>query len=164
MNAFSCGYEDIEYEMQPHTQDPYPTWVDDRGQALVDQNPWTQQALEVNPQPRMRRGLAGRSTVDPHRVEGACLPTGRVLTHPSRVVAPLIIDSNQPQTFDTPAPIIAWAPNPIVQHSYGQYTLAVNDMRHVVPKQLIGYSYDALSQDEIAEEAALRVRRALYGR
>src|SRR5438132_9713362 len=87
MNAFSCGYEDLDYEMQPHTQNPYPTEVKDRGQA--DPNPWTQQLFEVNPQPRMMRGLAGRSTVDPHRVEGSCLPTGRVLTHPSRIVAPL---------------------------------------------------------------------------
>jgi hypothetical protein len=164
MNAFSVGYEDVEYEMQPHTQDPYPTWTRDRGQELVDQNPWTRQELEVNPQVRMAPGKSGHSSVDPHRIEGQYLPVGRVLTHPSRIVAPLLLDSNQPQTFDVPAYIISWAPNPIVQHSYGQHTLAPNDMRHVVPKQLIGYSYDALSQDEIAEEAALRVRRAMYGK
>jgi hypothetical protein len=76
----------------------------------------------------------------------------------------MIIDTNQPQTFDIPAWIIAWAPNPIVQRSHGQFTLAVNDVRKTVPKQLLGYSYDALDQQEIADEAALRVRRALYGR
>jgi hypothetical protein len=37
-------------------------------------------------------------------------------------------------------------------------------MRHTTPKQLLGYSYDALSQQEIADEAALRIRRAMYGR
>jgi len=79
-------------------------------------------------------------------------------------MSPMLIDTNQPQTFDAPAPIIAWAPNPIVQHSFGQVTLAVDDMRHVVPKQQIGYSYDALSQQELVEEAALRVRRSMYGR
>ncbi len=165
MYAFSCGYEDLDYEMAPHTQNPYPIEGNDalRGESIVDTHPWAGRLYEVQPQPRMARGFS-HTTVDPHRVEGEHIPVGRVLGHPSRVVAPLIIDSNQPQTFDIPAPIIAWAPNPIVQHSYGQYTLAVNDMRHTTPKQLIGYSYDALSQDEIAEEAALRVRRAMYGR
>ena len=162
MNAYSCGYEDLDYEMQVHTQNPYPTEVKDRGQA--DPNPWTQQLLEVNPQPSMARSRQMGSVVDAHRVEGPTLDPGRVLTHPGRFVAPVLISSNQPQTFDIPAWIIAWAPNPIVQHSFGQNTLAPDDMRHTVPKQLLGYSYDALSQQEIADEAALKVRRALYGR
>lgn len=162
MNTFSVGYEDIDHDMMPHTQDPYPTWTEDRGQR--DPNPWTQQSFEVNPQPRMGRGLARGSVVDAHRIEGSTLDPGRVLTHPSRIVAPLLLDSNQPQTYDQPAYIIAWAPNPIVQRSFGQFTLSPDDMRHTVPKKLIGYSYDALSQQELAEEAALRVRRAMYGR
>jgi hypothetical protein len=162
MNAFSVGYEDLEYEMVSHSADPYPTWTDDRGQA--DPNPWTQQAVEVQFQPRLRPGPQNGSVVDAHRIEGATLDPGRVLTHPSRIVAPLLISSDQPQTFDIPAVIIQWAPNPIVQRSHGQYTLAVDDMRHTTPKQLLGYSYDALSQQEIADEAALRIRRAMYGR
>jgi hypothetical protein len=162
MNVFSVGYEDLEYEMISHSADPYPTWTDDRGQA--DHNPWTQQALEVNPSRPLAPGPLGRSQEDPHRIEGEHIPAGRVLGHPSRVVAPLLISSDQPQTFDVPAYIIAWAPNPIVQHSHGQYTLAVDDMRHTVPKQLIGYSYEALNQQEILEAAQMRVRRAMYGR
>jgi len=166
MNAFSCGYEDLDNDMQPHTQNPWPIEGNDalRGEQMVDTHPWAGRAYEVQPQPRMGRSRQNGSVVDPHRVEGACLPTGRVITHPSRVVAPNLISGNQPQTFDVPAWIISWAPNPIVQHSYGQYTLAVDDMRHTTPKQLLGYSYDALSQQEIADEAALSVRRALYGR
>jgi len=164
METFGCGYEAIEREMAPHTQNPYPIESKDRGAEVVNQNPWTEQVYEVQPQPRMPRGVPHGQDVDLHRIEGACLPTGRVLTHPSRVVAPLLMGSNQPQTFDIPAWIIAWAPNPIVQRSYGQHTLAPNDMLHTIPKQLLGYSYDALSQQEIADEAALKVRRAMYGR
>jgi hypothetical protein len=158
---YGC-YEDIERAMQPHTQNPYPTWTADRGQA--DANPFVEEAVEVQFEPRLSRPKLRGSVVDLHRIEGATLDPGRVLTHPSRVVAPLVLDSNQPQTFDRPHYIMAWAPNPIVQHSYGQNTLAVNDMRKTVPKQLLGYSYDALSQQEIADEAALKVRRAMYGR
>lgn len=166
METFGCGYEAIEREMAPHTQNPYPIEELDalRGEMIVDTHPWAGRVYEVQPQPRMARGVPHGWDVDIHRIEGACLPHGRVLTHPSRIVAPNLISGNQPQTFDVPAPIIAWAPNPIVQHSYGQYTLAVDDMRHTTPKQLLGYSYDALSQQELAEAAALRVRRALYGR
>lgn len=166
MNAFSCGYEDLDWDMASHTQNPYPIEGNDalRGEAIVTTHPWAGRVYEVQPQPRMMRGVYHGQDIDVHRIEGACLPTGRVLTHPSRVVAPNLISGNQPQTFDIPAWIIAWAPNPIVQHSYGQYTLAVDDMRHTTPKQLLGYSYDALSQQEIAEAAALSVRRALYGR
>ena len=166
MDAFSVGYEDLDYEMASHSQNPYPIEGNDalRGEAPVDTHPWAGRSLEVQPQPRMGRSKQMGSVVDLHRIEGACLPTGRVLTHPSRIVAPLLIDSNQPQTFDVPAWIIAWAPNPIVQRSYGQHTLAPNDMRHTVPKQLLGYSYEALSQQELGEKAALTVRRAMYGR
>src|SRR5438093_1023407 len=78
--------------------------------------------------------------------------------------APNLISGDQPQTFDNPHYIISWAPNPIVQHSYGQHTLAPDDMRHVIPKQLLGYSYDALNQQEIVDAAALKVRKAMYGR
>lgn len=166
MNAFSCGYEDLDNDMQPHTQNPYPIEGGDalRGEMIVDTHPWAGRWFEVQPQPRLGRAVQYGSIVDIHRIEGATLDPGRVLTHPSRIVAPVLIDSNQPQTFDNPAPIIAWAPNPIVHHSFGQVTLAVDDMRHTTPKQLLGYSYDALSQQEIADEAALRVRRAMYGR
>ena len=166
MDAFSCGYEDLDSEMQPHTQNFYPIEGGDalRGEMAVDTHPWTGRQLEVQFQPRMGRAKQMGSIVDFHRIEGATLDPGRVLTHPSRIVAPVLIDSNQPQTFDNPSYIIAWAPNPIVQHSYGQVTLAVDDMRHTTPKQLLGYSYDALSQQEIADEAALAVRRAMYGR
>ena len=165
METFGC-YEDLDTAMQPHTQNFYPIEGGDalRGELPVDTHPWAGRQLEVQFQPRLGRAVQHGSEVDFHRIEGATLDPGRVLTHPSRIVAPVLIDSNQPQTFDDPAFIIAWAPNPIVQHSFGQHTLAVDDMRHVTPKQLLGYSYDALSQQEIAEEAQLKVRRALYGR
>lgn len=156
-----CLYPEIAAAMMPHTQNPYPTWTANRGQA--DPNPWTQEAVEVQTQPRYPRGRAGRSVVDVHRIEGPTLDPGRSLGHPSRIVAPQLIESNQPQTFDVPAYIIAWAPNPIVQRSYGQYTIAPDDTRKTIPKRLLGYSTDALSQQELAEQAALRVRRALYG-
>ena len=161
MNGETFGSYDFECQMV-NRPSPYPTFTRDRGDD--DPNPWTVQQLEVNPRPTMGRGPHRGSIVDMHRIEGPTLDPGRVLTHPSRVVAPLLIDSNQPQTFDIPAEIISWAPNPIVQHSYGQVTVAPDDMRHTVPKQILGYSYDALSQQEIADEAALAVRRALYGR
>jgi hypothetical protein len=159
MGTFDSYAVEDEMFQRPN---PYPTFTRDRGQA--DANPWTQQALEVAPRASMGRSKQRGSIVDNHRIEGPTLDPGRVLTHPSRVVAPLLIDSNQPQTFDVPAEIISWCPNPIVQHSLGQVTLAPNDMRHVIPKQILGYSYDALSQQEIADEAALAIRRALYGR
>lgn len=159
MDTFGCY--DFEGAMT-RRPNPYPTATKDRGQA--DPNPWTQQELEVAPRRSLGRSKQRGSIVDLHRIEGPTLDPGRVLTHPSRVVAPLLIDSNQPQTFDVPAEIISWCPNPIVQHSYGQYTIAPDDMRHVIPKQILGYSYDALSQQEIADEAALAIRRALYGR
>ena len=162
MNTFCGMYEGIDREMESHTANPYPTWTDDRGQ--VDASPFTQQSIEVQFDPRMGHAPNRGSIVDEHRIEGACLPTGRVLTHPSRIVAPNLISGDQPQTFDNPHYIISWAPNPIVQHSYGQHTLAPDDMRHVIPKQLLGYSYDALSQQEIVDAAALKVRKAMYGR
>lgn len=155
-------YAEIECYMQPHAHNPYPVWTADRGQA--DANPFVEQSVEVRPEKRWGLSRHKGSVVDQHRLEGPTLDPGRVLTHPSRLVAPLLLDSNQPQTFDVPHAIIAWAPNPIVQRSYGQQTLAVDDMRHTVPKELLGYSYNALSQQEIAEEAALKVRQALYGR
>lgn len=166
MYTYASDYETLDAMMAPHTQNYYPIEGEDalRGEDAVDTHPWAGRTFEVQPQPRMARGRQMGSIVDAHRIEGPTLDPGRVLTHPSRIVAPLLIDSNQPQTFDVPAWIIAWAPNPIVQHSAGQYTLAPNDMRHTVPKELLGYSYDALSQQEIADEAALRVRRAMYGR
>jgi len=152
-------YPELE-EMGGHN--PYPMFVADRGQA--DPNPFVVEQFEVNVMPRMGRGKQQGSFVDAHRIEGATLDPGRVLTHPSRLVAPVLIDSNQPQTFDQPAYIIAWAPNPIVQHSFGQHTIAIDDIRHTIPKQMPEYSYDALSQQDIATEAALKVRMALYGR
>ena len=159
MDTFGCYDFEAGMARQPN---PYPTYTADRGQA--DANPWTEQALEVAPRKSMGVSVHRGSIVDVHRIEGPTLDPGRVLTHPSRVVAPLLLDSNQPQTFDVPAEVIAWAPNPIVQHSYGQVTLSPDDMRHTVPKQLLGYSYDALSQQEIADSAALAIRKALYGR
>lgn len=163
---YGCGYEDVERTMMPHTQNPYPIEGRDglRGEMAVDTHPWVGRRLEVQMDPRYGRAPMKGSVVDLHRIEGATLDPGRVLTHPSRVVAPLVLDSNQPQTFDNPHYIIAWAPNPIIQHSYGQYTAAPSDVLHTVPKQQLGYSYDALSQQEIADAAALKVRQALYGR
>ena len=155
------SYPEIE-EMMCLPPDFYPTFPADRGQK--DKNPFVDQLLEVQPQARMKTAPPRGSEVDIHRLEGETLPVGRVLGHPSRYVAPLLISSNQPQTFDRPADIIAWVPNPIVQRSYGQWTVAPADVQPAVPKQQLGYSYDALSQQEIAEEAALKVRRALYGR
>jgi hypothetical protein len=154
-------YQEIEAD-QLAGPNPYPTWTDDRGQR--DPNPWTQQALEVNPQVRLARSKQRGSEVDLHRIEGATLDPGRVLTHPSRIVAPLLLDSNQPQTFDVPAYIISWVPNPIVQRSFGQFTVAPDDVRHTIPKEQLSYSYDALSQQDIADAAALAVRKAMYGR
>ena len=159
---YDCLGSFEERLMRPHTQNPYPTWTADRGQA--DPNPFVEEQVEVQWDPRLGRAPLRGSPVDLHRIEGATLDPGRVLTHPSRVVAPLVLDSNQPQTFDNPHFIIAWAPNPIVQRSYGQYTAAVDDVRKTTPKQLLGFSTDALSQQELADSAALSVRRALYGR
>lgn len=154
-------YPQIERMMTPLTHNPYPTVTADRGQR--DPNPFTQQALEVTTEPRYGRAPLKGSVVDQHRIEGPTLDPGRVLTHPSRIVAPLLIASVQPQQFDRPHYIIPWVPNPIVQRTYGQQTIAVDDLRHTTPKQLLGYSYDALSQQEIADKAALSVRRAMYG-
>jgi hypothetical protein len=155
-------YCEFEEYMQPHTQNPYPTWTADRGQE--DPNPFVMEFVEVQTDPRIGLSKYHGSVVDVHRIEGQTLDPGRVLTHPSRIVAPVLIASNQPQTFDVPHYIIPWAPNPIVQRSFGQWTVAVDDTRHTIPKQLPDYSYNALSQQELADEAALRVRRALYGR
>lgn len=149
-------------EMTGISHNPYPLYIADRGQ--VDASPFVEQFYEVQTDPRIGRAKQNHNVVDPHRIEGEHIPVGRVLGHPSRIVAPVLIDSNQPQTFDVPHYITAWAPNPIVQHTFGQNTLAVDDMRHTVPKQLLSYSYDALSQQEIADQAALAVRRAMYGR
>ena len=163
---YGCGYDDVEHAMLAHTQNPYPIEGRDalRGEQPLDTHPWAGRLLEVQTDPRLGRAPLRGSVVDVHRIEGATLDPGRVLTHPSRVVAPLVLDSNQPQTFDNPHYIIAWAPNPIIQRSYGQYTAAVDDVRKTVPKRELGYSYDALSQQEIADAAALKVRQALYGR
>jgi len=158
------SYHYLDRMMAPHTQDPYPTWTRTRGEDPQDTHPWTEQELEVNPRINWPRGTGNGAAVAIHRIEGPTLDPGRVLTHPSRLVAPLLISSNQPQTFDIPQVIIDWVPNPIVQRSFGQYTLAVDDMRHTVPKEILGYSYDALSQQEIADAAALKVRQAMYGR
>lgn len=154
-------YPEIEAQMQ-FTPDPYPTFPADRGQA--DINPFVNQNLEVQFQARMTRTQPQGTEIDIHRVEGATLDPGRVLTHPSRFVAPLLLMSNQPQTFDNPAVVMKWVPNPIVQRSYGQWTVAPVDVQPGAPKQLLGYSTDALSQEEIADAAALAVRRAMYGR
>ena len=156
-----CGYPELESFMTT-APNPYPMFPADRGQR--DISPFVDDRVEVQLQPRMGRPKQRGSEVDLHRIEGATLDPGRVLTHPSRIVAPLLLSSNQPQTFDNPAPILAWAPNPIVQRSYGQWTVAPANVQPKVAKQLIGYSYDALSQQEIADEAALAVRRAMYGR
>ncbi len=154
-------YPEIEAQMC-FNPDPYPTYTSNRGQT--DPSPFTQQQLEVQFQARLRQTQPQGTEVDIHRVEGATLDPGRVLTHPSRFVAPLLISSNQPQTFDHPAVILPWVPNPIVQRSYGQYTVAPVDVQPGTPKRELGYSADAMSQQEIADAAALKVRRALYGR
>lgn len=150
------------YEMEGHRL--YPTWTYARPELGPDASPFGQQEFEVRPEPRIGAKQHHSSVVDAHRVEGETLPPGRVLTHPSRIVAPLLLASNQPQTFDDPHYIIAWAPNPIVQRSFGQYTVTPDSTVPRVPKLLPGYSTNALSQQELADEAALRVRRALYGR
>ncbi len=166
---YGCGYEEIE-EMMTARANVYPIELKlrerrDNPEAPdgIYNHPWASQMLEVQPKPRWPRGQ-DKSTVDPHRIEGQYLYAGRVLTHPSRVMAPNLIDGNQPQTFDRPHPIIAWAPNPIVQISAGQHTLSPDDMRHTVPKQLLGYSAEALSQQEIVDAAMLKVRQSMYGR
>jgi|SRR5689334_6010817 len=164
--TYCSDYETLGEMMRPHTQNPLPIEENDglRGEMLVDTHPWTGRGWEVQSDPRDPRGRSRGSVVDLHtpRMEGA--DPGRFLTHPSRIVAPDLIADYQPQTFDWPHYIISWAPNPIVQRSFGQFTLAVDDMRHTTPKQILGYSTEALSQQEIADAAALRVRRALYGR
>lgn len=157
-------YEEIGYDYGQKRPNVYPTWVGTRGQPIEDRSPYEQQAREVNPKVRMGYKQSHSSPVDAHRVEGATLDPGRVLTHPSRIVAPLLLMSDQPQTFDTPHWIIAWAPNPIVQRSFGQWAPVPDDTVPRVPKLMPSYSTDALSQQEIADQAALQVRRALYGR
>jgi hypothetical protein len=127
-------------------------------------SPFVAETIEVQFKPRDGRAPVRGSDVDMHRIEGPTLDPGRVLTHPGRIVAPVLRADVQPQTFDNPHTVINWAPNPIVQRSYGQYTAAPADLLHTTPKQLLGYSYDALSQEEIAQEAAMKVRAALYGR
>ena len=150
------------YEMEGHRL--YPTWTYARQELGPDASPFGQQEFEVRHEPRLGTKQHHSSVVDAHRVEGEHLYAGRVLTHPSRIVAPLLLASNQPQTFDDPHYVIAWAPNPIVQRSFGQYTVVPDDTVPRVPKLLPGYSTNALSQQELADEAALKVRRALYGR
>ncbi len=157
------GYDEIE-EMMTARANVYPIEAAARDPREVDNHPWTLRLLEVQPKPHLPRGVANSAFVDVHRIEGATLDPGRVLGHPARLVAPLLIDSNQPQTFDRPHPITAWAPNPIVQRTYGQQTLSPDDMRHTVPKQLLGYSTEALSQQEIVDQAMLAVRQSMYGR
>lgn len=152
---------DLYPEIEDTSLNPYPTWVGDRGQA--DANPYVEQALPVQYEPRMGMGPHA-SPVDLHRIEGETLPPGRVLTHPSRIAAPLLLCSNQPQTFNAPHYIMSSVPNPIVQRSFGQYTVTPADTAPRIPKQMPSYSTDALSQQELADAAALRVRQALYGR
>ena len=154
-------YPEIEAQMC-FAPDPYPTFPADRGQ--VDKNPFVNQQYEVQLQARMQRTQPQGTEVDVHRIEGQTLDPGRVLTHPSRIVAPLLLMSNQPQTFDAPAVVMNWVPSPIVQRSFGQFTVAPVDVQPGAPKELLGYSTDALSQQEIADAAALAVRRAMYGR
>ena len=154
-------YPEIEAQMS-FSPDPYPTFTADRGQT--DINPFVNQRFEVQLRASMGRTQPQGSEVDIHRIEGPTLDPGRVLTHPSRIVAPLLISSNQPQTFYNPAVVLSWVPNPIVQRSFGQFTVAPVDVMPGTPKQLLGYSTDALSQEEIADAAALAVKRAMYGR
>lgn len=172
MYGQGCGYDDLD-ELMTARSNVYPIELKLRyrneydealGAGPVLNHPWASQLLEVQPKPHLAPGIAKSQYVDAHQIRTTGADPGRFLGHPSRIVAPLIIDSNQPQTFDRPHPITAWAPNPIVQRSYGQHTLAPDDMRHTVPKQLLGYSTDALSQQEIVDEAMLRVRRSMYGR
>ncbi len=153
-------YPEIE-AMMTCRPDPYPTEFKYRGQT--DPNPWTLQAFEVNPKVRDPRGIPHDATVVFHQIGGPVDP-GRMMGHPSRVMAPNLIDGNQPQTFDVPHYLINWAPNPIVQRSYGQFTVAPDDVRNTIPKELLAYSSDALSQEEIADRATLAIRRAMYGR
>lgn len=149
------------YEMQGHRV--YPTWTYARPELGPDASPFGRQEFEVRPEPNMGMG-PHHNPVDVHRVSDGRADPGRNTTHPSRIVAPLLLASNQPQTFNVPAVVMAWAPNPIVQRSFGQYTVTSNDTTPRVPKLLPSYSTDALNQQELADAAALRVRRALYGR
>lgn len=171
MVEIGCGYTDYYDEMMEARANVYPIELKLRQRTEeseylppVQNHPWAQQLLEVQPKPHDPPGIAHSQYVDAHQIRTVPADPGRFLTHPSRIVAPLLIDSYQPQTFDRPHPIIAWAPNPIVQRSYGQHTLAPDDMRHTIPKQLLDYSTEALSQQEIVDQAMLRVRRSMYGR
>lgn len=157
-----CDVEEAGYHAPP--PDPYPTWTYRRGEAWSEESPFAGQDREVHLKPRIGRKGGRNALVDDHIPSDGHADPGRILGHPSRVVAPNLISGNQPQTFDAPHYVIAWAPNPIVQRTYGQQTLAVDDIRHTVPKQMPGYSYNALSQQEIADAAALQVRAAMYGR
>lgn len=139
----------------------YPTEFKYRGQD--DPNPWTLQALEVNPKVRCARGIPHDMTVVFHQIGGPVDP-GRMMGAPSTLLAPNLISGNQPQTFDVPHALIEWAPNPIIQRSFGQWTVAPDDVRNTIPKELLHYSSDALSQQEIADRATLAIRRAMYGR
>ena len=162
MSLLDHAYPEIR--SGPIAHNPYPPATYYRGQDAVDTSPFTVQQLEVRPEPNMGIARHHGSPVDVHRIEGPTLDPGRVLTNPGRLRAPNLIANLQPQNFDVPAVIINWAPNPIVQRSYGQYTVAPNDVRNTIPKQILGYSTDALSQQELADAAALAVRRSMYGR
>ena len=162
---------------------PYPIYQRGyRGQPASSINPYERGDEEFNPQLfEMRQGLAHpdpmnqpmqatelqwKSNVpDPPRVEGACLDPGRVLTNPGRFVAPQLIFGTATRfEFETPHDIEDSAPDPMVQRSFGQWTAAPDDMLHSVPKQLLDFDYQALSQQDIADRARLNLRKAMYGR
>ncbi len=160
---YSCDYEEIERAMTMRAE-PYPTWTYRRGEAPTEESPFAEQDLEVQPKRHLARGPYKAQYVDAHPVNSGHADPGRITGHPARIMQPRLISSDYPQTFDRPHDLISWAPNPIVQRSYGQYTLVPDDIRKTIPKQMPDYSYAALSQQEIQDAAMLRVRQAMYGR
>ena len=81
------GHDCYEVEEQHHHAAPhdlYPTWTYRRGEAPTEESYFAEQDIEVHRKPRIGGGPRNGTMVDVHRIAGATLDPGRVLTHPSR--------------------------------------------------------------------------------
>jgi hypothetical protein len=159
---------------------PYPIYPAYRGQPPIEYSPLAHGNEEFNPQLYEYTGLAHGNPADdyiqnaelqyatgqpePHRIEGAYLNLQRVLTNPSRVMAPVLFSSIfGPGAFGRPAEVADSAPSPEVKRSFGQWTASPSDMVHTTPKAILDYDYQAVSQQDIADKARLALRKAIYG-
>lgn len=159
---------------------PYPIYPKYRGQPELNYHPAARGDEEFNPQLFEGMGLAHDSPMlqptqfvelqyasnqpEPHRIEGANLDHGRVLTNPGRYVAPLLCTGVWGDSFGRPHEVADSCPAPQVVRSFGQFTASPHDMVHTTPKQLLDYDYAAVSQQDIADKARLALRKAIYGR